>query len=84
MNLGPFDVQKLEEFNLNRRLIAIFKLDNSDGQFWTADFPKIERKVLYPPENEDRLRRIFRERFGKENQESSLQKEALKFANVAP
>jgi hypothetical protein len=48
--------------DLKRRVIAIFKIDNSTGTFWDKSFAKVQRRVLYP-NNHDRLRDRFTETF---------------------
>jgi len=69
-----------EESNLNRRLIAIFELNNSDSGFWMPDYPRVERKALYP-DDKDLLYKNFKEKFG-EDAECSLQKVAQSFSGL--
>jgi hypothetical protein len=51
-----------DESDLNRRLIAVFRLDNHSGNFW-SDFPKYKRSMLYP-DHEDKLLERFKKEFG--------------------
>jgi hypothetical protein len=44
----PFHSKKTEYDNLARRLVAKFKLDNSNGKFWDKDFLPMPKDVLYP------------------------------------
>jgi hypothetical protein len=46
-----------DESDLRHRMVAIFKLGNSEGGFWDEDFPKIKPNVLYP-EGDVLLRRF--------------------------
>jgi len=52
--------------NIARRLVAKFKLDNSDGRFWDESFKPMPHEVLYPPNDptETELQKI-KEEFSK-------------------
>lgn len=47
----PYDRNKDAGDNLARRLIAKYKLDNSDGTFWDEGFPPMPEEVLFPTDD---------------------------------
>lgn len=60
----PFHFEKEGNDNLARRLIAKFKLDNTEGKFWDDSFQEMPDGVLYP-ENDpmEKKLKIIRNKF---------------------
>lgn len=47
----PFHASKSESDNLASRMVAKFKIDNTNGQFWDAYFLPMPKDILFPEED---------------------------------